>query len=361
MAKKITEMGCAGGATVGPIQPLGVDKEKVDETLNYNSDLKHGHAVVFMENASYFEREDFRRAVGVLNYTAAGNCIREVVARQAIRQKMNEVVRKRKSDGKYVLYAPNNGKKHDAKPVQVFSSKLAAKRAELAKFPPKDPKKLERLRKQVEKLLKDPKARAKAALKENVDRDLFERALISSALLHEYKINPKSLSKKAASQDQDYSAKENNLSKVTGEELNNKLKQIEEQLGMTCVAGQPEKRKDGSTWLPFMIKADIEIKPVYLHVDEESRIKVKLEDEAWASLTQCNPEQQSKIRSTIGMLGEAPEDVNQNIAQAKGERDGHLDNIASFLDNFVAKLSPLALTSLKKLLVKKFREQGTQK
>ena len=44
-----------------------------------------------------------------------------------------------------MLYAPNKGKKHASRPAGAFPTKLAAKRADLARFPPKDPKKLEEL------------------------------------------------------------------------------------------------------------------------------------------------------------------------------------------------------------------------
>jgi hypothetical protein len=91
--------------------------------------------------------------------------VAEALVRALVRKKISEVVRKKAGGGGFVLYAPNKGKKKNPKPVASFPTKLAAKRAELARFPPKDPKKLLRLRKEVEKLMKDPKKRAEAELR----------------------------------------------------------------------------------------------------------------------------------------------------------------------------------------------------
>lgn len=88
---------------------------------------------------------------------------RMAAVREMIRNKVREVVRKKAGGGGYTLYAPNPGKKGGSKPVGNFPTKMGAKRAELARYPPKDPGKLKRLRKDIEKTSKDPK---KAAEKE---------------------------------------------------------------------------------------------------------------------------------------------------------------------------------------------------
>jgi len=84
---------------------------------------------------------------------------REAIARRVARSKIEELVRKKKGGG-WVLYAPKKGKGKEAKRGGEFTSQLAAKRAELSRFPPKDPKKLAKLKKQVDRLNKDPKARS---------------------------------------------------------------------------------------------------------------------------------------------------------------------------------------------------------
>ena len=69
---------------------------------------------------------------------------------------MKEVVRKKPGGGGWLLYAPNPGKKKGSSKKGEFPTKLGAKRAQLARFPPKDAYKLNRLRKEVDRLTKDP-------------------------------------------------------------------------------------------------------------------------------------------------------------------------------------------------------------
>lgn len=90
------------------------------------------------------------------------------LVKELIKKKMKEVVRKTPGGGGYTLYAPNKGKKSKPRSVGSFPTKLGAKRAELARFPPKDPNKLKRLRKEVDRLTKDPK---KAAEREKKARE----------------------------------------------------------------------------------------------------------------------------------------------------------------------------------------------
>lgn len=78
-----------------------------------------------------------------------------------VRNTVKEIVRKKAGGGGYQLYAPNKGKKKSPKPVGEFPTRLAAKNAELARFPPKDPEQLKRMRARLEKIKKDPKKRAK--------------------------------------------------------------------------------------------------------------------------------------------------------------------------------------------------------
>lgn len=117
--------------------------------------------------------------------------IEEGIVRNLVREKLREVVRKKKGGGGFVLYSPNQGKKRPPKAVGDFPTKLQAKRAELARFPPKDMAKLKRLRTQVGKLQKAPKkdkeSKAPAEMKTKKEglqliRKLVEGVLIAEAL-----------------------------------------------------------------------------------------------------------------------------------------------------------------------------------
>jgi hypothetical protein len=77
-----------------------------------------------------------------------------------VNNRIQEIVRKKEGGGGYNLFPPNKGKKKkNQKAVGEFPTRLAAKRAELARFPPKDPEQLKRTRTRLDKLSKDPKKR----------------------------------------------------------------------------------------------------------------------------------------------------------------------------------------------------------
>lgn len=380
MAKKIAEMTAAGsGATVGPIQPIGQD-DVVEEMLKHNPDLKRLHVAVFARDADFLTREEFNRAAIVEDYDDMANMVRESVVRLAVRSRMDEVVRKK--DGKYILYAPNTGKKHKPKPVAVFSTKLAAKRAELAKFPPKDPEKLQRLKDQIEKLLKDPKARAKdIAMREKVSRDMFETALISmimekdaSKILlredfefednkpsgDEYTKFIKRFSKKAMSQDPEYQGEQENYKAAAVKALSKKAVEISKELGLQLQPlGEPKKHRDGKIYMPCVLKADCEVKPIFLYADGD-KVKTRLGKEAKAALTQCSPELADKVRSRLGNLNEEEAPADPDLAPAYGKMVDNVKGIRGFLDEFLTKLSPRAMTMLKDLLAKKWRKLGAK-
>jgi hypothetical protein len=191
---KLKEMGCAGGATIGPIQPaggpnverLGVEKEKVEHMLSIHKDLNEKHVAIFALESDRMIRENFQFEARWYDFDSMADIVREVVARHAVRAKLSEIVRK-KGDI-FILYAPNKNKRHDPQPVATFNTKLDAKQAELDRFPPPDPKERDRLVKSIEKLrrkigsiLRDPK-KPSTDLKEFVTIDLVERALISATL-----------------------------------------------------------------------------------------------------------------------------------------------------------------------------------
>lgn len=380
MPKKIAEMTAAGtGATIGPIQPLGVEKEKVEEMLRRNPDLKEKHVAAFAVHADYFMLSDLRYGARVNNPFYMGDVIREGLARIVIRNQLQEVVRK-KGD-KYILFAPNSGKKHDPKPVATFSTKLAAKRAELAKFPPKDPKKLERLRKQIEKLLNDPLERVKEemddrVIKESHDRDLVERALVGHFVVKDvtermmnerlfrqrerrdrYDAVIETISKAAMKGDENFQKVQRKYDHAAVRALADTVKKISHDLGMKLKTGSPKKHKDGKTYVEFSILADSEVPGVYAYADGE-KVRTEMSSEALAALTKCSPEAADKIRSRLSMVGEGPDDKHPELVQARGEQNNYVNKITEFIDNFLAKLSPVAMSILKNLWAKKYRKLG---
>lgn len=379
MAKKLRETTGAGGAATGPIMPLGaqcepidVEKKKVDEMIRRSGDLKESHVAAFITQSNFLVREEFKFASKINDYHQMAEIVREDLMRHLVRQSLNEVVRKK--DGKYVLYAPNTGKKHSPKPVAIFSTKLAAKRAELAKFPPKDHEKLERLKKQIDKLLKDPKARAKEIMmKKKVDRDLFERATLSlivgkdvikslnesnsrEAPSDEYQSFVNQFSKSAMLKDKGYRGAQRDYQKAAVGALGRKIKEIQAELGMKVRAEEPKKHVDGKMRVLVNLMADCPV-PVSFVADGK-QVKVERKKETEAALTKCTPEISDKIRSRLFSVNEEDIGEDPELAQANDQMVGRTKKIYKFVDEFLAKLSPLAMTILKRLLAKKYRKLG---
>jgi len=183
MSKKeeMDEMGVAGAGSMGYQVPMGIKqrKKKVDEAMALDPELSHGLLLAYFNGMNDGIAEQTCKLLDEGNYVEFGNRAKEHAVREMIRNKMKEVVRKKAGGGGYVLYSPNQGKKKPAKPVGTFPTKLGAKKAELSRFPPKDPGKLKRLRKEVDRLLKDPKKRAekeKSASKEKGTDDRGHKA-----------------------------------------------------------------------------------------------------------------------------------------------------------------------------------------
>jgi hypothetical protein len=183
-------------------------KEKLDEVLKLNKDLNEGHALLFVNKMDEDTAKKVAAHLDEGKFDVVAEQIRERVLREFVRATLREVVRKKKGGAGFVLFSPNQGKKKAPKAAGSFPTKLGAKKAELARFPPKDPGKLQRLRKEVERLLKDPKKRAETEKKAKDDvkkesKELVEAAIISheildSLLVSRPKVMRESLFKEAA-------------------------------------------------------------------------------------------------------------------------------------------------------------------
>lgn len=149
------------GGVAGFQIPLGIKKRKlkVDELLARHPDLNEGMALSYFSSMDDEQGEQVGSRLDKDDPTVADD-MRQHSVRELIRKKVREVVRKKAGGGGYTLYAPNPGKKGGSKPVGNFPTKIGAKRAELARFPPKDSEKLKRLRKSVDKAAKNPKKAA---------------------------------------------------------------------------------------------------------------------------------------------------------------------------------------------------------
>lgn len=305
----------------------------------------------------------------------------ESVLRSAITNLVKETVRKKAGGGGYVLYGPNKGKKKKPKPAWEFPTRLAAKRAELARFPPKDPEQLKRARARLDKINKDPEKRAKAeredlsgrkkgkksgspararkkaareSLTRMLTRDLQER------LFHEDEIPGSPWDERIASLHPDAISSDRKLHKLhKGIEtasmgsLGDAHKALTKVLrGMAKVhpgdiANDPER---GKTFMPVMLDCDgTEIGPVHLYIDG-GHVKVEISQDAREQISGLEPDCARDLR---GGLMSFQEDHLPKIDGAKKawmERDNYLDKLHGRLEAHAGKLSGVEHHLLKQLL-----------
>ena len=287
----------------------------------------------------------------------------------------------------------NKGKKHQSKPVGQFPTKLAAKRAELARFPPKDPKKLQRLRKEVDKLMKDPKKRAEAELRamkqkgtdqphvakkargkkfgESVSRDMVERAILSAAAVKTLREglfreeSPASqwdefigkISDKVVKGDRNYQRIQKRLEMATSAAMAKAMKIIQKQLGPEAkvrAAAKPGVTKGGQTYVPFDISIEAaKVGPIFLYV-EKGRPAIEMSDEAKNDLTQVTPGAAKAIRAALAISGDSLTEV-EDVSSVVNQRDQYLSRRETVIDRMFASMSPMDISIAKRLLVGKYR------
>jgi hypothetical protein len=306
----------------------------------------------------------------------------EEALHRAVRDMVREVVRKKEGGGGYVLYGPNKGKKKAAKPAGEFPTRLAAKRAELARFPPKDPEQLKKARKRLDKLLKDPKKRAaaekqdlsgrkkpkkigktagaRAKRKENfvrmMARDLQER------LFHEDEVPGSPWDERIGSLHPDHISSDRKLhslhkgiEKASLGALGDAHKGLAKALrGMAIihpgdVAVDPERKK---TFMPIMLDVDgAEIGPMHLYIDG-GHVKIEVSRDARQQISELEPDFARDLR---GGLMTFEEDHLPKIDKAQiayRDRDAYLDKLHGRLEKHAGSLSGVEHHLLKQLLQK---------
>lgn len=370
-------------------------KGKIDEVLRKHTDLNEGHALLFLSGLNEAETKKVAADLDTGKIDEVAVQMRERALRELIRTKMKEVVRKKAGGGGYVLYSPNQGKKKTPKPVANFPTKMGAKKAELARFPPKDPAKLARLRKQVDKLLKDPKKRAeseksaqkqkgtdsstpapKKESREMVEAAIVSREIIGSLLGKRPKGLNESLFKEAApgsdwdqyiskmpekvlSADKRFQTVSKNITKKTEKVLNDAFAAIRKAVPKTVKMksyGVKNDARTRKTYLAFSAMIDkTEVGPIAIYT-ENGVPKIELSDEAKMALQKADPKSAKTFRAELITVQERILDNEEELVKAIQARDKYLGKLEEEVDGFVANLAPLQLSLLKQLLVKKYRK-----
>jgi len=387
------EMGVGGIS--GFQLPLGVKnrKDEIKECLNEAQDVNEAHVFVAASSMTAGQLLEFYDAIDFKQYEQAASMIREHVVRQAVRQKLREVVRKKAGGGGYTLYAPNRGKKHGAKPVATFPTRLAAKRAELARFPPKDPKKLVRLRKEIEKMLKDPKKRAEAERRAMKTRGTdvgkhhkagrarghhFENKIIAKILSNgvrarvmneglfkedapgsDYDEFVSKISDRSLKGDKGFQRVMAKFNQEVQNTLSKSLKIVQKEIGANARV-KPlgvKKHEDGRQYVAFKLETeDASVGPIYIYA-ENGVPRIELSDEAKGAISKVQPATARSIRAALSATGDALENTG-GLRDMIGQRDAYLAKMDGDLDKMITGLSPVQFARVKQLIVQKYRGHG---
>lgn len=298
------------------------------------------------------------------------------IFKHLVSKRIQEIVRKKEGGGGYNLYAPNKGKKKNPKPVGEFPTRTAAKRAELARFPPKDPETLKKARKRLDKLAKDPKKQQATARKElsaktprrsgkaagerksrkesiisRISQELTERLFREDDM-------PGSpwderISGLDPSSDKKLHKYHQGMDNASTGALGDSHKALAKALrGMARVnPGDVMRDPDrGKMFMPIMLDVDgDEIGPIHLYVDG-GHVKIEISPEARESIGSLEPNRSRDLR---GGLMSFQEDHLPKIDRAKkawDERDSHLDSLHQRLDKMVGGMSPAELHLMKQML-----------
>lgn len=300
--------------------------------------------------------------------------------KDAVRRGVREIVRKKKGGGGFALYAPNKGKKKNPKPVGEFPTRFAAKKAELARFPPKDPEQLKRARARLDKISKDPKKRADAerkdlagvkepkrsgaparsrkARKEGIvrllARDLQER------LFHDEEVpgspwdeHMTSLHPDAISSDRKLHALHRGMEKASIGALNDACKGLTKALRGVVrvhpgdVSFDDERKK---TFMAVMMDVDgFEIGPVHLYVDG-GHVRIELSGDAREAITQLEPDLARDLRGGLMTFEEDHLPRIDGAQRAWRDRDTYLDKLHARLSKHAAGMSDVEHHIMKGLL-----------
>jgi hypothetical protein len=299
--------------------------------------------------------------------------------RLMVNQRIQEIVRKKEGGGGYNLYAPNKGKKKNPKPVGEFPTRIAAKRAELARFPPKDPEQLKRARKRLDKLAKDPKKRIdkeKSELsakkprrhgKSAGERKARKEALVqrmaaelSERLFREDEMPGSPWDERIAGLDPTIDKKlhkyHQNMDRMSGMALGDGHRALTKVLrGMAKVNPGDVMRDEerGKMFMPIMLDVDgDEIGPVHLYIDG-GMMKIEVSPEAREQIGGLDPVVARDLR---GGLMSFQEDHLPKIDRAKrawDERDSYLDTLHKKLEKSIGGMSPTELHLARQLIRRK--------
>lgn len=325
----------------------------------------------------------------------------EQAVREVLMARIREIVRKKRGGAGYVLYAPNRGKKGKPKKAGEFPTRAQAKAAELARFPPRDPDRLEKARKYVKGLRR---GRRKEAIERLTDRlvEVAEGALreddpaidelppqgpddaadapppddVPADDSAEGDVDPEapvepapeedasrwdqilsSLSHDALQKDSRLRSFRNRIESQAGRALERAVKSAISSADQKVERLSAGADRLGRQFISFRVHTeDSAVGPLYAVVVGD-RLEVMVGPEVKASAAKISPEDGQALKALLDSL---PEEFDgSKIRDAIDQRDEYLDGVEGRLDDVLADLDALELTVLKRLIADKYAGGGT--
>lgn len=369
--------GATGGDISGfeePIEDGHVGFKKLSQKLSHQKGVKDPDALA--------------ASIGRKKYGASGMAKLSKVEhlRQLVRQAMAEVVRKKEGGGGFVLYAPNKGKKKSSKPAGEFPTRLAAKRAELARFPPKDPEQLKARRRRLDKLAKDPKKRADAERKDltgtkpikksrkpsgsrkKAAREALVRSLVgdlTERLFRDDEIPGSAWDERLANLSPDAISSDKRLAAMHKKMHQNSTWALDDahrgfakfMRGTAKVMpgeiGMDDNRK--KMYVPVMMDVEGEqVGPIHFYIDG-GHVRCEVSQACREQLANMDPDLARELRGSMMTYTEDHLPEIEHAKNAWSDRDSYLDKLQQKLDKHVGNMSSVEVHLAKQLLNKQRR------
>lgn len=290
--------------------------------------------------------------------------VRETIARGVVRGRIGELVRRKPGGGGWVLYAPNKKGKGEPKPVGNFPTRMGAKRAELSRFPPKELGKLKRLRKEIDRLQKDPKRRAEKELKARRESvDIVSRAVVE-ALFREETPGTKGwdeyvarLPARAMSDDRKLQrlqkAIERGSETAIGDATASVSKALRKHGFRVQVDGVKKDRQRQRAYAQFNVEHDgTTVGPFHVYV-EAGLPKIEISDQARSAIGRLDRDVSRELRAELMTVQEDVLDHMDDVTRAIAARDKYLSRLEAQVDAVVSDMGGLEVCLLRNLLTKR--------
>lgn len=321
----------------------------------------------------------------------------ERAVREVLMSRIREIVRKKKGGAGYVLYAPNRGKKGKPKKAGEFPTRAQAKAAELARFPPRDPDRLEKARKYVKGLRRGKRREAierltdrlveaaedamykdaeespedQAPPAEPVEPDApvddvdepaptaGERAPVEPAPAEDasrWDQLLSSLSHDALQKDSRLRSLRNRIESQSVRALDRSIRALVSKSDLRVEKLSSASDRLGRPFVSFRVHTeDSAVGPLYAVVAGD-QLQVAVGPEVKANATKISPEDGQELKRMIDSLSEDFD--GSKIRDAIDARDVYLEGIETRLDETLADMDALEMTVLKRLIADKYMGGG---